>query len=72
MLKPESCQACDDELKSKILDLELIASWADLCDYWKVRDLCRIAEAELREELERNGFGPDQTSRGPVMLNRSR
>lgn len=40
-------------LESKINDLELIASWASMVQYWAVRDNIREATALLKGEIER-------------------
>lgn len=37
---------------SQIQDLEMIASWASITNFGRVRDLCRLAQAELKRELE--------------------
>jgi hypothetical protein len=41
-----------DVLKGKIADLELIASWASCVGLGKVRDYCRLAEHQLKEEIK--------------------
>lgn len=40
-------------LRGKQQDLELIASWASIAGYGRVRDLCRQAKAELQWEIDR-------------------
>lgn len=39
-------------LLDRIGELELIASWASQVGYGRVRDLCRMAIAELREKID--------------------
>jgi hypothetical protein len=41
-----------DEVRKKISDLELIASWASQVNLGRVRDAIRNATAELRRELD--------------------
>ena len=43
----------NDTLREKIIDLELIASWASQVNLGRVRDAIRHATYELRQELER-------------------
>lgn len=43
-----------DTLNGKIAELELVASWASMTNYSRVRDLCREASAELVESLKRH------------------
>lgn len=40
-----------ENVEQKIRELELIAQWGSLCNLGKVRDYCRMAEHELREEI---------------------
>ena len=42
----------EEAVEEKIRQLELIASWASMTDFGKVRDLCRIAQSELKKHLE--------------------
>ena len=53
-------------LDEKISDLELVASWASLVGYGRVRDLCRNAQCELRQAKERwEKAGVDPLVGGP-------
>ncbi len=40
-------------IRDKIDELEHIIEWASLVNYGKVRDLCRSAQYELKEEIKR-------------------
>ena len=40
-------------LTEKVNELELIASWASIVEYGKVRDYCRKAKYELVEKIRR-------------------
>ena len=40
-------------LRENISELDLIASWASITQFDRVRDLCRLASAELKREVER-------------------
>lgn len=41
-----------ETLEAKITELELIASWASITGFPRVRDLCRQAQANIREHIE--------------------